>query len=125
MGAQLPLGPDELKAPPLDGMQFIESLKQQRRAKYPEPPPFYKALFAGELSRGDLQLWVKDLYNYWDHGVTYSAGAIFIKTNDESTRTHMLRRLVDIEGEDVVEDLSGSSTPAWEELWIRFGEGLG
>ena len=125
MGAQLPLGPEELKAPPLDGGQFIESLKQQRQTKYPEPPPFYQALFAGTLSRDDLKLWVKDLYNYWDHGVTYSTGAIFIKTNDEPTRTHMLRRLVDIEGEDVVEDLSGSSTPAWEELWIGFGEGLG
>jgi pyrroloquinoline quinone (PQQ) biosynthesis protein C len=125
MGAQLPLGPEDLAAPPLDGGRFIESLKQQRREKYPEPPPFYQALLAGELSRDDLKLWVKDLYNYWDRGVTYSTGAIFIKTNDEPTRTRMLRRLVDIEGEDVVEDLSGSSVPAWEELWLRFGEGLG
>jgi pyrroloquinoline quinone (PQQ) biosynthesis protein C len=125
MGAQLPLGPEELRAAPLDGARFLASLKQQRLDKYPEPPAFYQAMFAGELNRDDLHLWVKDLYNYWDHGVTYSTGAIFIKTNDEPTRTHILRRLVDIEGEDVVEDLSGSSVPAWEELWLRLGEGLG
>jgi pyrroloquinoline quinone (PQQ) biosynthesis protein C len=125
MGAQLPLGPDDLKASPLDGAAFIEFLKEERLRKYPDPHPFYQALYAGGLSTDDLRLWVKDLYSYWDHGVTYSTGAIFINTNDEPTRTHMLRRLVDIEGEDVVGDLSGSSTPAWEELWIRFGEGLG
>jgi len=125
MGAQIPFGPDDLKAPALSGAAFIRLLKDERAQKCPLPPPFYEALYKGELSREDLRLWVKDLYNYWDHGVTYSTGAIFIKTNDEPTRTHMLRRLVDIEGEDVVGDLSGSSTPAWEELWIRFGEGLG
>ncbi len=125
MGAQLPLGPDDLKTSPLDGGSYIEFLNQERLRMYPDPPPFYQALFAGQLITDDLRLWVKDLYNYWDHGVTYSTGAVFVKTNDEPTRTQMLRRLVDIEGGDVVGDLSGSSVPAWEELWIRFGEGLG
>jgi pyrroloquinoline-quinone synthase len=125
MGAQLPFGPEELMAPPMEGNAFLDFLQRERTRKYPEPPPFYQALYDGLLSRDDLRLWVKDLYYYWDHGVVYSAGAIFVKTNDEPTRTHMLRRLVDIEGEDVVGDLSGSSTPAWEELWLRFGDGLG
>ncbi|HTE86477.1 MAG TPA: hypothetical protein VK821_17290 [Dehalococcoidia bacterium] len=118
------MGPDDLKTPPIEGAGYVQHLRQERLKKYPEPPPFYQALFAGQVNTDDLRLWVKDLYNYWDHGVTYSTGAIFVKTNDERTRTHMLRRLVDIEGEDVVEDLSASATPAWEELWIRFGEGL-
>src|SRR6266700_8134092 len=125
MGAQLPLGPDDLKAPPMDGAAFIRFLQEERLREYPDRPPFYQALLAGQVNMDDLRLWVKDQYSYWDHGVTYSTGAIFVKTNDEPTRTHMLRRLVDIEGEDVVGDLSGSSVPAWEELWIRFGEGLG
>jgi pyrroloquinoline quinone (PQQ) biosynthesis protein C len=125
MGAQLPFGPEDLKAPPLDSPAFIEFLHAEQGRRYPAPPPFYAALYEGRLSHEDLKLWVKDQYSYWDHGVVYSTGAIFVKTNDEPTRTHMLRKLVDIEGEDVVQDLSGSTTPAWEELWLRFGEGLG
>ncbi len=125
MGAHLPFTPEDLDAPPLSGQAFIDSLHQQRSQRYPEPPPFYQALFDGQLTRPDLQLWVKDLYYYWDHGVVYSTGAIFVKTNDEPTRTHMLRRLVDIEGEEIVDEFTKTTTPAWEELWLRFGESLG
>jgi pyrroloquinoline quinone (PQQ) biosynthesis protein C len=125
MGAQPPFGPDDLKAPPLEGQAFLQFLQQARAERYPEPPPFYQELYAGRLNVDELKLWVKDLYCYWSHGVVYSTGAIFVKTNDEPTRTHILRRMVDIEGEEIAADLSGASTPAWEELWLRFGEGLG
>ena len=125
MGAQPPLGPEELAVPPLSGNDFLSLLEEQFRAKCPEPPPFLQALYEGRLTREHLQLWVKDQYPYWDEGLVYSTAAIFIKTNDEPTRTHMLRRLVDIEGEDVVGDLSGSSTPSWEALWLGFGAGVG
>ena len=37
----------------------------------------------------------------------------------------MLKKLVCIEGREIVNDLVGWSTPAYEELWLRFGEGLG
>jgi pyrroloquinoline quinone (PQQ) biosynthesis protein C len=33
--------------------------------------------------------------------------------------------LIDIEGEEIVNDLTGWTTPAYEELWLRLGEGLG
>jgi pyrroloquinoline quinone (PQQ) biosynthesis protein C len=125
MGSQPPFRPEDLQAAPLAGEAFIRFLQQEKDRRYPAPPAFYQALYDGRLSRDDLRLWIKDQYVYWDHGVVYSTGAIFVKTNDEPTRTHMLRRMVDIEGEDVVNDLSGSTTPAWEELWVRFGEGLG
>ncbi len=125
MGAQPPLGPEELAAPPLSGDDFLALLDEQFRAKCPEPPAFLQALYDGQLSQEHLQTWVKDHYPYWDEALVYSTTSIFIKTNDEPTRTHMLRRLVDIEGEDVVGDLSGSDTPSWEELWLRFGTGVG
>src|SRR5579885_1792915 len=106
MGAHLPFTPEEIAVPPLSGRDFIASLQQQRRQRYPEPPPFYQALYTGQLRREDLQLWVKDLYHYWDHGVVYSTGAIFVKTNDEPTRTHILRRMVDVEGEELVHEFT-------------------
>ncbi len=125
MGAQPPLGPEELSAPPLSGDDFLALLHDQFQAKCAAPSPFLQALYDGQLTQEHLQLWVKDQYPYWDEGLVYSTGAIFIKTNDEPTRTNMLRRIVDIEGEDVVGDLSGSDTPSWEELWLRLGTGLG
>jgi pyrroloquinoline quinone (PQQ) biosynthesis protein C len=125
MGSHLPFTPDDIAAPALAGPEFIASLKEQRRVRYPEPPPFYQALYDGQLSREDLTRWVKDLYYYWDHGVVYSTGAIFVKTNDEPTRTHILRRMVDIEGEELVDEFTHTKTPAWEELWLRLGLGLG
>ena len=68
---------------------------------------------------------MKNLYTYWDYAMYYSTGGIFTKTNDEDVRSHILRKLVCIEGKEVVNDLVGWTTPAYEELWLRFGEGLG
>jgi pyrroloquinoline quinone (PQQ) biosynthesis protein C len=120
-----PYRPEQLKEPPLAGDEFLALLDTQRNEKYPDPPPFYQALFDGTLTREALQLWVKNHYHYWDHGEQFSTGAIFAKCQDEEVRCHVLRRLVNIEGKDIVNDLSGWTTPAYEELWLRFGEGLG
>ena len=120
-----PYNADDLKAPPLSGPDFIKLLQQQRVEKYPEAPPFYQALFNGSLQPEDLKMWVKNMYYYWDYGLQFSTGAIYVKTNQEATRTKMLRKLVCIEGREVVNDLVGWTTPAYEELWLRFGEGLG
>ena len=120
-----PYGPEELKEPPLEGDKFLALLDSEKARSQSEPPPLYQDLAAGKLHRDDLHLWVKDMYSYWDHALVFSTGAIFVKTNDEATRTHILRKLVDLEGEDTVKDLTGWTTPAYEELWLRFGEGLG
>jgi pyrroloquinoline quinone (PQQ) biosynthesis protein C len=120
-----PYAAEDLKAPPLSGSAFLELLASQRAERYPEPPPFYQALFEGRLSPDLLQLWVKNMYYYWDHALQFSTGAIFIKTNEEATRTKMLKKLVCIEGREIANDLVGWTTPAYEELWLRFGESLG
>ena len=86
-----PYGPEDLKDPPLEGSAFIQLLRDQKQSEYPDPPPFYQALYGGDLDRRGLQLWVKDMYSYWDHALVYSTGAIFIKTNHEGVRTHILR----------------------------------
>lgn len=123
--SQIPFGPEDLKEPPLEGKAFLDFLHAERARILPNPPAFYQALYDGQLRKEDLQLWSKDLYYYWDYGIRYSTGAIFVKDNDEASRTHLLKRLVDIEGKDVVRDLTGSTIPSYEELWLRFGEGLG
>jgi len=120
-----PFGPEELQEPALPGDEFVKFLQQEKTRRYAAPPPFYQILSEGKLNPDQLRLWVKDLYTYWDHGLVYSTGAIFVKTNDEEVRTNILKKMVDIEGKDVVNDLTGGTTPAYEELWLRFGEGLG
>jgi pyrroloquinoline-quinone synthase len=125
MGNQLPFGPKELSKPPMEGKAFVASLRASKQQKYPDGPPFLQALAKGELSMDDIRTWAKDMYPYWNEGLVYAVGAVYIKTNDEPSRTHMLRRMVDVEGENVVNDLMGWETPAYEELWLRFAEGLG
>ena len=125
MGNQTPFRPDELMAPPMQGTAFVHFLRREKTRKYPAAPPFIQALCRGELTMDQVWMWVKDLYPYWGDGLAYATGAIYIKTNDEPLRTHMLRRMVDVEGKDTVADLTDWTTPAYEELWFRFGEGIG
>lgn len=121
---QPPFGKAELSKPPLEGEAYVQLLRDQRAKKCPEPPPLYRDLFAGSLSREHLLMWIKDMYPYWDN-LYYIVGCIFVKTNQESVRTNMLRRLVDVEGKVIGGHLSGKTTPAYEELWLRFGEEAG
>ena len=123
--SELPFRPEELRDSALEGEAFIKFLHEEKRRKYSEPPPLYQLLYEGKLSKEQAKLWIKDMYVYWDYVMYYSTGAIFVKTNDEEVRTNILRKIVDIEGEDVVNDLTGWTTPAYEELWLRLGEGLG
>ena len=125
MGSQPPYGPDDLRQPPMEGADYVRFLQAEGKRKYPGPPPFLQAMFDGQLTTDDVHRWVKDLYAYWDDAIVYSTGAIYIKTNDEPLRTHMLRRIVDVEGEELANDLTGWTTPSYEELWLRLGEGLG
>jgi len=120
-----PFGPEDLREPPLTGEAFIQDLHRQKREKYAEPPELYRDLIAGKLKRSDIELWAKNMYQWWDDTIVFCTGALFVKTNEEATRTHILRRMVDVEGEEVVNDLTGWTTPAYEELWMRFAEGLG
>lgn len=122
--AQPPLSPEELKRPPLEGQEFVWRLHAQKVERYPEPPPFYKAMYEGRLTKQDLELWAGELYPYWDN-LHYAVGGVFVKTNDEDLRTNILKKLVDVEGKEVARHFSGLTTPAYEELWLRFAEGLG
>jgi pyrroloquinoline quinone (PQQ) biosynthesis protein C len=120
-----PYNAADLREPPLSGADFVSLLKAQKVERYPEPPPFYQSLFEGSLKIEDLRLWAKNMYYYWDHGLQFSTAALYIKNNDEPTRTHQLAKLVKIEGRNIVNDLVGWTTPAYEEMWLSLCEGLG
>ena len=122
--SQLPFGPDDLRSPPLDGDAFLALLREQKAQKCPDLPPFYQKLRDGKLYPEHLHLWAKDMYAYWDN-LYHSTSAVYVKTNVEDVRQQMLRKLVQIEGEEIANDVTGATTPAYEELWLRFAEGLG
>lgn len=119
-----PYNPEDLGEQP-PGPDFPRLLQAQRQERYPDPPPFYQLLFDGKLKSEDLQLWAKNHYFYWEPMLQFSTGAIYIKSNDEATRARLIRKQVCIEGRQIVADIVGWNTPAYEELWLRFGEGLG
>ena len=119
--SELPYGPEDLKEPALSGDDYIRYLQNEMAKKKLETPPLYQSIRDGKYSKDHLKLWVKDMYLYWDYAMVYSTGAIYVKTNDEQVRTQILRKLVDIEGKEVVKDLTGWTTPAYEELWHSGG----
>src|SRR5665213_1381700 len=123
--SQLPFGPDDLGRPALDPNAFIELLDADFLRKTKASPVVYERLIAGTLDIETLRVWVKDLYLYWDT-LYFSTGGIFIKTNETKTREGMLRKLVEVEGRVIVNDVVPSwTTPAYEEMWLRFAQGLG
>lgn len=122
--SQLPFGPEQLQGEPLQGNAFIEFLRAEKMGHHPDPPRLYQMLFDGLLTREQIHLWVKEMYYYWDN-IYHSTSAIYVKTNLEPVRQNILRQMVEIEGEGIVNDVTGATTPAYEELWLRFGEETG
>ena len=123
--SQLPFRPEDLDHPALAGSAFLELLDDDYQRRNAEVQPFFAKLFAGELTTDQLKIWAKDLYLYWD-SLYFSTGGIFIKTNETTVRAGLLRKLVEVEGRVIANDVVPDWTnPAYEELWIRFGESLG
>jgi len=124
MAQQPPLTPEQLKAPPLAGTAFIAQLQQQKAQKYPALPPLYQAISSGTLEREYLEGWIKDTYYYWDN-LYQSIGGCFVKINHEELRSQLLVKVVNAEGKELGHEWNGSTTPAYEELWLRMGEAMG
>jgi pyrroloquinoline quinone (PQQ) biosynthesis protein C len=124
MAQQPPLTPEQLKAPPLPGDEFVQRLQQQKTEKYPQLPAIYQAMADGSLERPYLEAWLKDSYYYWDN-LYRAVGGCFVKINVEELRSQVLVKMVNIEGKELAHEWNGSTTPAYEELWLRLAEGLG
>jgi pyrroloquinoline quinone (PQQ) biosynthesis protein C len=124
MAQQPPLTPEQLKTPPLSGEAFLQRLHDEKARKYPELPPIYRAMRDGSLEREYLDVWIKDLYAYWDN-LHLAAGGAFVKNNIEEVRSRVLVKLVNVEGKELARQWNGATTPPYEELWLRFAEGAG
>lgn len=123
--SQLPFGPEDLDVPPLGPTAFLDLLDSDFARKTSDVPLVYERLIAGTLSIEQVRSWIKDMYLYWDT-LYFSTGGIFIKTNETKTREGLLRKLVEVEGRIVVNDVVPDWTnPAYEEMWLRLAEGVG
>lgn len=122
--SQLPFGPEDLKGPALSPDAFLELLESDFERKTAVLPLVYEQIIAGTLDIETIRCWAKDMYLYWDT-LYFSTGGIFIKTNETKAREGMLRKLVEVEGRVVVNDVAPSWTnPAYEEMWLQFANGL-
>ena len=124
MAQQPPLTPEQLQKPALAGDAFLRDLAEQKRRKYAQIAPLYAAIGDGSLERDYLDLWIKDSYTSWDN-LYKAAGGIFVKINVEELRSKVLVKMVNIEGKELGRQWNGATTPAYEELWLRFAEGAG
>lgn len=123
--SQLPYGPDDLASPPLSGNEFLELLDSDFARKTAERPLVFERITDGSLSLDYLRVWAQDLYLYWD-SLYFSTGAVFVKTNETKTREGLLRKLVEVEGRVLVNDVSPDWTNrAYEEMWLDFCEAIG
>ena len=124
--SQIPYGRAELSVAPMSAADYVAHLDETFAERASALTPLYERLVAGKLSNADLQVWVKDMYQYWDETLYFTMGAAFVKTNYEPPRTHMLRKLVDIEGKEVVPISTAGTRPhtrscgcAWAMRWAR------
>ncbi|HUY05907.1 MAG TPA: hypothetical protein VMU99_01435 [Acidimicrobiales bacterium] len=123
--SQLPFGPADLDKSALSSTAFLEILDSDFGRKTAVVPRVYEQIISGSLDLENLKCWIKDMYCYWDT-LYFSTGGIFIKTNEPKTREGMLRKLVEVEGRVIVNDVVPSWTnQAYEELWLRFALGVG
>lgn len=100
--------------------ELIADLKETLRKRYPRPHPVRQLLFAGRLTKEQLQGWAQNQFHEF-RNIHRFFGLRYHKCPVPELRRALLENMVEEEGED----LFGGKYPSHRELWVRFGEGLG
>ncbi len=96
-------------------MQTLRAkLEEKIQQKHMLASPFYARWQQGQLSRGELQGYVKEYYQFEKEFPRFIS-ALHSRCEDIEMRQHLLDNLID-------EERGADNHP---ELWLRFAEGLG
>ena len=95
---------------------FVARLRDEGRERYHDHHPFHVAMHAGQLSRSELQAWVRNRY-YYQTRIPVKDAIILSKSEDPVFRRSWIRRIRDHDG-----DVEGEGGLA---LWLRLAEGVG
>jgi pyrroloquinoline-quinone synthase len=101
-----PLGPDV----------FVQRLREEGEKRYHDKHPFHAKMHAGELSRAQIQAWVRNRY-YYQTRIPIKDALILSKSEDPAFRRAWIRRIVDHDG---AKDGEGGLAQ-----WLRLAAGVG
>jgi pyrroloquinoline-quinone synthase len=109
-----PTAPDP--RPPLPPEHFEAELRAIGATRYHDKHPFNVRMHAGELTRDELALWVRNRF-YYQRNIPVKDAIILTKLPEAADRQAWLRRITDHAGAD--EGQGGL------EAWLRLGEAVG
>jgi pyrroloquinoline-quinone synthase len=101
---------------PMSREAFTERLRDEGARRYHDHHAFHVAMHAGELSREQLQAWVRNRY-YYQTRIPIKDALILAKSEDPEFRRRWIHRIQDHDGAKAGE--GGLS------LWLRLAEGVG
>jgi pyrroloquinoline-quinone synthase len=100
----------------LSGDAFVERLREEGARRYHDHHPFHLAMHAGQLSREELQAWVRNRY-YYQTRIPIKDAIILSRSEDPAFRRVWIQRIHDHDG---AEEGEGGLA-----LWLRLAEGVG
>lgn len=95
---------------------FVERLREEGKSRYHDLHPFHIAMHAGELSREQIQAWVRNRF-YYQTRIPIKDAIILSKSEDPAFRRTWIRRIHDHDGP---KDGEGGLAQ-----WIKLAEGVG
>ena len=95
---------------------FIARLKAEGGKRYHDKHPFHVAMHAGELSREQIQAWVRNRF-YYQTRIPIKDAIILSKSEDSAFRRVWIHRIIDHDGK---QDGEGGIAQ-----WLRLAHGVG
>ncbi|MBX3190827.1 MAG: pyrroloquinoline-quinone synthase PqqC [Labilithrix sp.] len=95
---------------------FVARLRAEGEKRYHDRHPFHVKMHAGELSREQIQAWVRNRF-YYQTRIPIKDAIILSKSEDPAFRRRWMRRIVDHDG---AQDGEGGLAQ-----WLRLAKGVG
>lgn len=88
---------DPATTPPLDADGFVQRLRDEGAQRYHDRHPFHVAMHAGQLSREQIQAWVRNRF-YYQTRIPIKDAIILSKSEDPAFRRIWIHRITDHDG---------------------------
>src|SRR6187401_322735 len=83
----------------MDSAAFVARLRAEGEKRYHDRHPFHIAMHAGQLSREQIQAWVRNRF-YYQTRIPINDAIILSKSEEPAFRRIWMHRIVDHDGRD-------------------------
>ena len=104
------------EAAPWPREEFVRRLRAVGEARYHNHHPFNQRMHRGELSRGELQLWVANRFCY-QQAIPIKDAAVLSNCPEPAVRRRWIQRIIDHDGRE--------GSEGGIEAWLRLAEAMG